>query len=112
MSDHEDLHEVDVCPNEGCRAVESFDDGRCVECGFGICHGCLSEPVLIDRNRHNCTECGGVDHCDICGRPNELGKVYPLCTRCEKTARAHGRMQAEADRQLREFGGDPRGAKR
>lgn len=75
----------DVCPE--CQAVESFDDGRCTECGHGVCHGCYSEPVLIDRTRHHCEECGGRDFCDICGRPIPMDRIYPLCTRCEATAR-------------------------
>ncbi len=60
MSDPEErADDIDVCPNEDCRAVESFDDGRCRECGWGICHSCLSEPVLIDAD-HRCIElCGG-----------------------------------------------------
>ena len=112
MSDPEDTHDdVSICPE--CKAYESFDDdGRCRECHHGICGGCLHEPVLIDR-RNRCEDCGGSEHCDICGCQIALDYgPYPLCKRCEQTARAAARYQAEADRQLKEFGGDPRGAKR
>jgi hypothetical protein len=33
MSCFEDLHEVDVCTNDECHAIESWVDGRCSVCG-------------------------------------------------------------------------------
>lgn len=114
MNDPEDTHDVDVCPNKDCRAIESFHTNvlgvtRCEWCRVGVCLSCLSEPVEISRDGR-CDECGG-EHCDICGARCEI-KDIPLCKRCERTARAGGKMLAEEQRQLREFGGDLRRAKR
>ena len=59
MSDPEDTHDLDVCPNEGCRAIEAVENGRCTACGFGVCVVCLSEPVKIDQDGRCIELCGG-----------------------------------------------------
>ena len=81
--------DVDEC-HGGCGTVCGLMQGEngC-GCGADYCFWCVDCWEVWEN---------GVPKCSICGREIDFTDGAPLCTRCEATARAHGKHEADAQR--------------
>lgn len=90
--------ELVVRPESDPRRLFSGEDGQYVETDHPPFWINTDLYVLDTAGDTVLVEDGDVD-CSICGRALVEGTRAALCPRCEGTARAHGRLEAERRRQ-------------
>lgn len=95
------------CNHAGCACPCGWKEVDCPRCDGSGVEGCTScgEPSTIRYLGEDwCEDCAPAEDmrfsaCSICERPIDVREQRtPLCTSCESSARAHGRLMADAQR--------------